>query len=42
MEGTALKEHHDFALQFYEMIGNNVKALEAEAQAVADRKMDIL
>ena len=43
VEGTALKEHHVFApLHFYEVIGNKLKAVEAETQAVADRKMDIL
>ena len=30
-ERTALKEHHDFTLlHFYKMIGNKLKALEAE------------
>ena len=43
VEGTALEEHHEFSpLHFYEMIGNRLKALEAETQAVAGRKMDIL
>ena len=43
VEGTALEEHHEFTpLNFYEMIGNKLKALEAETQAVAARKMDIL
>ena len=43
VEEPASKEHHDFTpLHFYEMIGDKLKALEAETQAVADRKMDIL
>ena len=43
VEGTALEEHHEFTpLHFYEMIGNELKALEAETQAVAERKMNIL
>ena len=38
-----MEEYHDFTpLHFYEMMGNKLKALEAETQAVADRKMDIL
>ena len=43
VEGTALEEHHDFTpLHFYKMIGNKLKALEAEIQAVADCSMDII
>ena len=43
VEGSALEEHHDFTgLYFYGMIGNKLKALKAETQGVADRKMDIL
>ena len=38
-----MEEHHDFTpLHFYEIIGTKLKALEAETQAVADSKMDIL